>query len=213
MNPSPTAPPSLTKKKGPTWVVIVVALIAAAVGAVVGKSAVERWMNRGEGAARFKASWTKQTFTDITFEAPLVLGPGPDITAKLPEQVRDMLEYMELRDSGDSYKGFRISVCRFAYKTGVTVSLDGAVDGAMTQAAAALGVVQPKFKVEPGKVDGLDSRRAVYRGNIAGRPIQIDGLFVQRGQQFWQVQVIAVASGAALDAERILDSAHIAATP
>lgn len=170
-------------------------------------------MDRGKSTSRFKASWTKQTFTDITFEAPLVLGPGPDITEKLPEQVREMLDYMELRDSGDSYKGFRISVCRFAYKSGVTVSLDGAVDGAMTQAAAAIGVVQPKFKVEPGKVDGLDSRRAVYRGNIAGRPIQIDGLFVQRGQQFWQVQVIAVASGAALDTKRILDSAHVIATP
>lgn len=213
MNPSPTDPSTPIKKKGPTLVVIVIVLLAAVVGAVVGKSAVERWMNRGTATTRFKASWTKQTFTDITFEAPLVLGPGPDITEKLPEQVREMLEYMELRDSGDSYKGFRISVCRFAYKTGVTVSLDGAVDGAMTQAAAAIGVVQPKFKVDSGKVDGLESRRAVYRGNIAGRPIQIDGLFVQRGQQFWQVQVIAVASGAALDAKRILDSAHIIATP
>jgi len=211
MNPPPPDPPTPIKKKGPLLVVIV--LLAAIAGAVVGKSAVERWMDRGKSTSRFKASWTKQTFTDITFEAPLVLGPGPDITEKLPEQVRGMLDYMELRDSGDSYKGFRISVCRFAYKSGVTVSLDGAVDGAMTQAAAAIGVVQPKFKVEPGKVDGLDSRRAVYRGNIAGRPIQIDGLFVQRGQQFWQVQVIAVASGAALDAKRILDSAHIIATP
>lgn len=213
MNSSPTAPSSPIKKKGPTLVVIVIVLLAAVVGAVVGKGAVERWMDRGKSTSRFKASWTKQTFTDITFEAPLVLGPGPDITEKLPEQVREMLDYMELRDSGDSYKGFRISVCRFAYKTGVTVSLDGAVDGAMTQAAVAIGVVQPKFKVESGKVDGLDSRRAVYRGNIAGRPIQIDGLFVQRGQQFWQVQVIAVASGAALDAKRILDSAHIVAAP
>lgn len=213
MNPSPAAPSSPSKKKGPALVVIIIALVAAAVGAVVGKSAVERWLNRGETTSRFKASWTKQTFTDITFEAPLVLGPGPDITEKLPEEVRGMLEYMELRDSGDSYKGFRISVCRFAYKTGVQVSLDGAVDGAMTQAAAAIGVVQPKFNVESGKVDGLESRRAVYRGNIGGRPIQIDGLFVQRGQQFWQVQVIAVASGAALDAKRILDSAHLVATP
>lgn len=213
MNPSPTDPSSPIKKKGPALVVIVIVFLAAVVGAVVGKGAVERWMNRGTATTRFKASWTKQTFTDIAFEAPLVLGPGPDITEKLPEQVREMLDYMELRDSGDSYKGFRISVCRFAYKAGVTVSLDGAVDGAMTQAAAAIGVVQPKFKVESGKVDGLDSRRAVYRGNIAGRPIQIDGLFVQRGQQFWQVQVIAVASGAALDAKRILDSAHIIAAP
>ena len=213
MNPSPADPSLPAKKKGPVLVVIVIVLIVAGVGAVVGKSAVERWLNRDGANTRFKAAWTKQTFTDIAFEAPLVLGPGPDITEKLPEQVREMLDYMELRDSGDSYKGFRISVCRFAYKTGVQVSLDGAVEGAMTQAAAAIGVAKPKFDVVSGKVDGLDSRRAVYRGNVAGRPIQIDGLFVQRGQQFWQVQVIAVASGAALDAKRILDSAHILATP
>lgn len=213
MSSIPPELPPPAPKKGPGIVVIVIALFAGLVGLFVGKTVVERWRNRGDATPRFKAEWTKQTFTDIAFEAPLVLGPGPDISDKLPDAVRELIDYMEIRDSGDAYKGFRVTVSRFGYKPGVQVSLDGAVNGAMTQAAAALGVVQPKFTEEPAKVDGLEARKSAYRGNVAGRPIQIDALFIQRGQQFWQVQVIAVASGEALDAKRILESVHVVATP
>ena len=158
-------------------------------------------------------SWATRDLTDLTVETPYVVGPGPDVKASLPQQVRDSMEYFETLDTGDGTNP-RVMVSRMAGKPGIAMSLDGATNGAMNGGISSLGkatgeTVNPKFTTSSLKIDGLEARKASYTGQAKGKSVHLDGVFVQKGQKVWQVQVITLGDSSAADIARIVDSVHI----
>ena len=188
---------------------IVVILIAAAIGKVVGRQGAKAILNRDSASSapvRFtEAAWTRRTIQDITFDAPFDFGAGPDITARIPQAVRDAIDYFETYQSRAS-SSFAVSVSRIAYKPKIEVSLDGSVQGAMTQAAAAAGDSNPQYSSSTTTISGLDARTASYQGKVSGRTMHIEAAFIRHGQKLWQVQVIFLSDASAGDASRLLRS-------
>lgn len=152
--------------------------------------------------------WETRTFTDISVEAPFTYGAGPDIMGKLPEQVKKLIALYQIFDSGDNTLP-RSTVARVVYTEGTPVSLDGANQGAMKQAAGAIGDANPKFDTKEVTVSGLPGRRAIYHGKVGTEDVFIEGLVVVKGQQMWQVQALYTAASDAEKAKRILDSVKI----
>jgi hypothetical protein len=190
---------------------IVVVLIAAAIGKVVGRQGTKALFNRDSTSvtAHFtEAQWQRRTLQDISLQSPFDFDVGPDVSARIPQAVRDAIEYFEIfqnRGGGT----FGVTISRFAYKPHVEVSLDGTVQGAMTQAAAAAGDSDPQYSSTTTTISGLEARRASYQGKVSGRTMQIEAAFIRRGQKFWQVQVIFLSPSSAGDASRILESITI----
>jgi hypothetical protein len=220
MNEQPPDLPKPTSKKllgilG-TIATFVVIIIAAAIGKTVGREGVKALMNKSNDAPAVRSypasTWTTRTLGDLSLDAPFQFGPGPDMTNKLPKQIRDALAYYEVFDSGDSTNP-RATVSRIAYTPETQVSLDGAMNGAMNggmrPVAAAAGDTNPQFSSTVTTIDGLPARRATYTGRARGTSVHLDAAFVQSGQKIWQVQVIYTGDSSASDSKRILDSIHI----
>jgi hypothetical protein len=158
--------------------------------------------------ARAEGKWAVREFTDVSVEAPFGFNTGPDIMAQLPEAVKKLIGLYQIFDSGDNTLP-RCTVARVAYKEGTPVSIDGAIAGAMRQAAGAIGDTDPKFDTKTVTVSGMPGRRASYRGKAQGQDIYIDGLVVMQGTKMWQVQALYLAPSDAASAKRILDSTKI----
>lgn len=212
----PDLPKSKSKKLLVSVAVIIIAIITAVIGKDFGAYVVKSLFGRSNDTPMVQshpaATWETRTLVDISIDAPFEFGPGPDISAELNQDVRDMLEYLHIYDSGDSTNP-RVTVSRIAYKPAAQISLDGAVNGAMTGAAKPLaalaGVADPKYTAEITTIDGLPARRASYIGQVKDVTFHVDAAFAQSGQKLWQVQVISTGEAAAADARRFLDSIHI----
>lgn len=212
MTQSPYQQPKTSTGVGNKLVVGLVVVISAIIGSAVSKEAIRFFRERrANHPPSFSANaWATRNFGDISIDAPFAFGPGQNLSDQLPKQVRDAVDYQEFFDSGDSTPGFRVAVSRFAYKPGIPVSLDGAVNGSVTSAAAAAGDHAPKFNTTTVKVNGLDGRRATYHGTASGQSVHMDSLFAQHGQKIWQVQIIYFSAASAKDSQRVLDSVRIA---
>ena len=205
---------------------IVVILIAAAIGKVVGRQGAKAIFNRdstSSAPAHFtEASWARRTIQDIALDAPFDFGAGPDITARIPQTLRDAIDYFEIYQSRGG-SSFAVFISRIAYKPQVELSLDGSVRGAMTQIAAEAGDSNPQYSSSTTTISGLEARTASYQGTVSGRTMHSEAAFVRHGQKLWQVQVIYLSDrtgkvvipaqfdSSAGDASRILRS--IAITP
>ena len=191
------------------WVIVV--LIAAFLGKNAARNNFGSLRAPNEmGAPHFPAnSWVKRDHGNISLSSPLAFGLGPDISSELPADVSKALEHYELLDTGEVSSSFRATISRVHYKPSVQVSLDGAMNGSITQATAALGDVEPNYTSLPIKIDGLQARRATYRNKIAGRIVHIDAVSIQHEQKIWQVTVFYSGDAATTDAKRLLDSIHI----
>jgi hypothetical protein len=152
--------------------------------------------------------WQRYVVEALSIEAPFPFGSGPDLSARLPEEIRELIVSWKTREGLDPSTGLRAQVSHITYRDTVTVDLDGAVGGAMTEAAAALGDEAPDYTVTKAEISGLPARRAAYHRN---RPaIYIDALFLQRGPNLWQVQAISNSKSARPLGERILNSVQLA---
>jgi hypothetical protein len=152
--------------------------------------------------------WETRNFTDISVEAPFAFNTGPDIMKQLPDAVKKLISMYQIFDSGDNTLP-RCTVARVAYNEGTPVSIDGAIAGAMNQAAGAIGDASPKFDTKTVTVSGLPGRRAIYRGKVQNQDVYIEGLVVVQGTKMWQVQALYLAPSDAAAAKRILDSTKI----
>lgn len=191
---------------------IVLILVAAAIGKVAGRQGAKVLLDRNPASvapAHYAgAQWERRTFQDISLSTPFELDVDPEFNTRIPQSMRDSIEYFEMyRNLGGGT--VNVAVSRLAYKPHVEVSLDGGVHGAMTQAAAAMGASNPQYSSSPTNISGLEARKASYRGTIAEKTIQIEAVFVRRGQQLWQIQVLCLSSSSAGDASRILESITI----
>jgi len=182
MNEQPSKPPKTVSKKllgvlG-TVATFIVVIIAAAIGKNVGREGTKALLRGSDDAppvcSYSAATWSTRNLGDISLDAPFSFGPGPDVTSKLPTQVRDALAYYEVLDSGESTNP-RATVSRIAYKPDVQLGLDGAMNGAMNGAmramAAASGESNPQFSSTVTSIDGLPARRASYIGRVRGTSI------------------------------------------
>lgn len=216
---------SPTKRRRVVMIVglCVVALTGVITGGVVlgkaiGHQVVKVLRHRTDGVPPERSyaagDWASRKFSDITLEAPFKFRQVPDIAATLPPQIRDALRYFEVFDSGEATHP-RVSVSRMAYTIETSVSLDGAMNGAMNGAikpiAENVGEAKPRFASTMTSIAGLPARRASYSGRKGGTVVHVDAVFVQSGQQLWQVQVIHAGDALAADAKRMLDSIRIQA--
>lgn len=212
----PEIPKPRSKKLLVTVGVILLAIVAAVIGKNVGAAAVKALFGSSNDAPTVQppsdTGWETRTLVDISIDAPFEFGPGPEISTELNQGVRDLIEYLNVYDSGDGTNP-RVTVSRIAYKPTAEVSLDGAMNGAMAGAAKPLaalaGVADPKYTSEIITIDGLPARRAKYTGKVKDTAFHVDAVFAQSGQKLWQVQVISTGDEAAADARRYLDSVHI----
>lgn len=156
-------------------------------------------------------TWPRYVIEALSLEAPFAFGSGPDVSSRLPEEVRQMIVSWKTREGIDPATGLRVQVSHIVYRDTVNVDLDGALGGAMTEAAAALGDHEPDYTASATEISGLPARRATYRRT---RPaLQIDALFLQRGPHLWQVQALSNSKAARPLGERILDSVQLATSP
>src|SRR5262245_33664056 len=154
-------------------------------------------------------AWARRQMQELSLEAPFDFGPGPDVTAKIPPQVRQAIEYLETYQSRGPTNTFVVMISRLAYQAEIETDLDGAVHGAMTQSAAALGDRNPQYPSSSNSISGLEARRASYNGQVSGGTMHVGGALAGRGPKCWQVQVIYTHVRSGPDATRLLNSSAI----
>ena len=153
------------------------------------------------------ADWQKQTMQEISAELPTALAPGPDVMGSLPEQVKKLIQSYEIKQAQDGAE-FVVVLARIEYKEEVSPSVDGAANGAMTQAAKAMGDADPKYDIKKTTVDGLEARRASYHNKVNGQDIHMEALLALDGKKIYQAQIIFTSAERVKDAERIISSLH-----
>ena len=155
-------------------------------------------------------TWTTQRVEDLTIEAPFTFQPVPDILEKLPPDLRAAVATWVNHEGVLAPDRLRAQVSHVTYHEGVALDLDGAVEGAISNAAAALGDRDPKHTATPVQISGLEARRVGYTSPRRRNRIYTDTLFIHRGQELWQVQTFVNAEALRPAAARILDSARLA---
>lgn len=192
--------------------VVIVILVSGAIGKIVGRQGAKAIFNRGsqDTAPHFAGTaWTHHTIQDISLDAPFDFEAGLDVTAKLPQQARDAIDYFETYLNRNAPSSFAVMVSRIAYKPHIKASLDGAMKGGMSQAVAAAGDSNPQYSSRTTSISGIEARTASYQRKVSGRTMHIDAVFACRGQKLWQVQIIYLNDASAADASRILRSITI----
>src|ERR1041385_359603 len=96
---------------------LVLLSIGLAIGNKIGRHGVRAIMNFAGGPPKFAAAdWAPRNVQDVTLTAPFDFGPGPDISAQLPKQVRDAINSMQIFQSRGTPKSFVVMVSRIEYK-------------------------------------------------------------------------------------------------
>lgn len=150
--------------------------------------------------------WARRTIKEVSVEAPFDFGAGPDVTGQIPPAAKAVIESMDTYQGSTRNQQFNVLVSRFSFKSGVPLNLDGAIKGAMTKGALAMGDSNPQFTTANTNLSGMEGRRASYHKMISGESVHMEGVVAGAGQRFWQVQVIYVGETRAADAARVLDS-------
>lgn len=157
------------------------------------------------------AAWKRQEIEALSLEAPFPFGPGPNVSAQLPPEVREVILAWETRAASDPASGLQIQISHLKYRPDVEVNLDAAVEGAMQQAAAAAGDPEPDYDVKVTEISGLAARRVAY--SRVRPPLHIDALFLHRGSELWQIQAVHLARTAHPVGQRLLESVQLAPAP
>ena len=157
--------------------------------------------------------WTAQTIKDLSLEAPFALDITPDVSGSLPPEVRELVEIWQTREGASPSGDLRAQVSHITYRAGVALDLDDAAEGAMSNAAQVLGDEDPKPNTTAMQLAGLDSRRSTYQGKLGRQSITIDAIFIQRGQELWQIQAVSTSPAMRLAGERLLQSVRLQSPP
>ena len=185
-------------------------ILLAIISLVVGGAAYFLIQSRGAAAkSPVTLAWRAHDVEGLTIDAPFPFAPTGDMLPQLPPEVRLLVS--SWKNQGGALPGdtLRANISHILYQADVGVSLEGAANGAMTEAAAALGDEKPQYTVVSTQVSGLEARRASYTGRIKRQPIWIDALFVLRGQELWQIQTIVSVDTVRAAGERLLASVRM----
>ncbi len=153
--------------------------------------------------ASVHAEWAARTVDQITVETPSDFKAPIDISKQLPAAVLELVESMSVRMAGEEADGMIVAYTTVTYKATADVTIDGAMDGAIKNAAATLGDKAAKYTMQKFQADNIEIRRAQYE-DPKGQTF-IRGQVIRRGQSLFQVQVIATKEKIK-DADRVLDS-------
>jgi hypothetical protein len=142
--------------------------------------------------------WKVRDLGDITLDSPLDLSTGRDTIAAHSEQTRPNLVYQEFFKSPDSFfPSVVVSRSKYTPETGFDIAI-------------ASGDPDFQFSSRVTTVDSLPARRASFSGHERdGTPLYGDVVYVQNGQQVWNLRVVYTNSSFAASSKRILDSIHI----
>jgi hypothetical protein len=146
--------------------------------------------------------WRKYWIGEMAFESPL---PLLENSAAGHEEVlsREGLE----RTSDDTF--LTVAAIHQTTRKGHSYDLDNAAQGAIISVAKNEGDVAPEVSLSEVKISGVPARRAVYRGDIRGKPTWIDSVCVIADQDLWAVIVVRRVKEQNLLTERILDSVRL----
>ncbi|MEM7247439.1 MAG: hypothetical protein AAF533_19040 [Acidobacteriota bacterium] len=156
-----------------------------------------------------KKAWKQLTFHELSVESPVALHPVEGIVAELSETVRQRLVSHESHMSRD--ERLLVGVTRAVYVPGTALNLEGAVRGAITNAAAAVGTSPPDYVTEPVVVDGLAGLRVSCR-ILSEPPMSNQLVVIHHGTTQWMLHVAHSDAKMASDAERIVSSLTIDAS-
>jgi hypothetical protein len=207
-------PPKPRNKPALTAILVIAGLVLLAIGVSVGIKigghGVRALMNFAGGPPKFAdAAWAPRTIQDVTLTAPFDFGPGPDISAQLPKQVRDAIGYMQIYQSRGTPKTFVAMISRIEYRPGIQTSLDGAVAGAMQNMGTAIGDSNPKYSATATSISGLEGRKVSYHRQKSGQTVHVESIFAIKGQKLWQIQLLYQHPESAGDVSRIIQSVRI----
>lgn len=149
------------------------------------------------------AEWAVRTHGAMSVETLAPFKDPIDVTDQLPPAVKALIKELTTRMAGEEADGIIVSMAVITYKDEAAITIDGAVSGAVTNAAAALGDKAPKYTVEKFKVNGLEIRRVFYQ-DPKGETF-IRSQIVRSGQTIYQVQAITTKDKVK-DGDRVLDS-------
>ena len=212
--PRPTAPrprraAARTKKKGSPLLGIVVSFVAFLVVGAVLRSL------RGEGGASVAdaGAWHAVAVGDVRMEAPVDVPALSDAASVIPASVRDIYVSCRMSQAQSADHGFGFVLTEMVARPDVPVSVEGAVQGAITNAALSTGALAPLVTPPPVQVGPLVGYEASYVVSTKKPPIHLSGIAVGRGQTVWCIMVVHTGSRAAPDAQRLLRSVRIADAP
>lgn len=182
------------------------ALIFAAtfLGALGGYFAVQKYFDRTPAAAELR-DWQVQTLAGLTLEAPgtfaaqpLNLGPAQEFVESSEMQVFKVA-------------GFEIDVLRTAYKGGIELSFDGAVQGAVEGITRLDGIRNVQQTATELTVSGKPARRLSVTADRWRKTVRVEALLLADGQTFYQVQTVFDAANprGVANAERVLKSVRL----
>lgn len=158
-------------------------------------------------------TWEKREVNGMQLETPFALSKSIDLAGNLPPEAKEKIDAMTSAMGGGE-DNFIVSVVTSTYKTGVTVSLDGAVKGMVNGMAGKIGDTNPQFINNTIKVSGLDARKGTYQKSLPdGRLLRLEFLMVARGQTIWSVQVFTLNDKTAGDMARVLGSVALQPAP
>jgi hypothetical protein len=216
---SPTPPP--TPKSSPwlkaaqmalTVFGIVFALFALAAAKIISKDATKWLLSRNASPPPSSAaSWMRYTLGSVSFDTPApIVGPSENKQNQVAELKRDLIASV-YEYHGTAYNGSLVISCaRLTFAPGATYDLDAGIQGCVSHAAENLNDKNPRYTTRRVSIDGLDARRATYRP-AAHDGVVVEILVIVDNEGIAWMFAAAAESKYAKDAQRVMDSIHIAA--
>jgi hypothetical protein len=189
---------------------LLVLFVVLSVVAFISLGTIAPGLTGGDKPPKFaEQKWAERTLDDMTFEAPCEFGPGPNVAGELPQEVRNLVTSMRTYQGLGLPDNFLVMASHVIYKPQVEASLEGAMHGTVTEAAARLGDHKPKYDSSPIVVSGMEGRRSLYKRDVQGQTMHLDTLTVCKENQLWQVQVIYLHGESTKLADRVINSVKI----
>lgn len=129
-------------------------------------------------------------------------------TIDIPQQVRDMIQKIESHECTSSSTGISVLVINAVYKNQIIPSIEGAVDGALSNIKNLKGISNIQHTISHITVSGKNGKLLTVSADQDGRRFEMKGLFLIDGSQTWQIIVEYGASSknGREAAQRVIDS-------
>jgi len=131
----------------------ILSIVFIIIGIVIGKLAYNALFGESDIAEYEDADWNRSVSLGVTYEAPFELSP---IEIKLPQYVKSYIKEMESYKFESRPIAFFIS--RAEYRDGVTIDLNGAVEGGIRNLQAQKGITDLSYKVSNIEKNFIEGR-------------------------------------------------------
>lgn len=201
-NNSTTAKPTGIIKKLFIGLII---LVAGGIGQVIGKEFTSQLFKKSPSAF----NWQAQSFNNITIESPLALKSEPVSKSSFPAEIGEMIDSVESYRANDAASSIGISY--IAYKDGVTVNLEKALEGSLQSSAKSMNPnANPEFSKTEFQKNGIDGLMGKYSQSAKGSNYNVKVLVFLRGQKMYNAMFIwSTGRATEKDADRFFDSIKI----